>query len=593
MSNRVIRDDISTTQISQSSRPRAWKRFAIGLASVAMLATGVAAGGTPAVVNAVPVMGFSYANSTFTVDPVADLANNATWVAADGVQAYTATLFARDSAGNAMTSLDTQDIVFSATGTDITISAVTNLHDGRYTATYTSKTPQPNSTAAVAYRGVKQFRDIPVCTSAPAITEFIPTLNSVSFTNKPLPTKVVNGVAQVMTYNPAVWGDLGYRWDPNSPVTVKGTGTPATNVIVTAQAYGKQCSATVAANGTWSCTLPLSAFPLPRVQWTVQNLQTGLIYKGDGYSAWQTVTVNSNDCGPGQSIEVGSGYTTPLAIDFSGTGTIATLSADEAQNQFPMGPNLEPLSSGWIAPSAGFLVRDINRNGIVDSIDELFGGTMGDGYKALALYDTNKDGVINASDYGYTQLYIWRDNNSNKATEAGELMTLAAAGVLSISTAHTDTWAYDAKGNAVYERGSVQLTTGPAVMNDVYFAMRVGTAKPIPFTEAFDPANSTFTWQPVPDIGDRSTWALSDGVDGYTLTITAKSTAGAPITNLNPADFAFVSNTPAFTAITPIVNNHNGTYTAFITSTQSTFWTYVTANYKGAPIGGSFNALFW
>ena len=588
----MTRPAVDDTQLS-NTKPRGWRRFAIGVASVAMLTTGLAVG-TAAVADATPVLGFSYVNSTFKIAPVANLSDQNTWVEADGVSAYTGTLTARDASNAVMPNLDVADIVFSATGKQITISAVVNHHDGTYTATYTSTVAQPDSTAAVAYRGVKVFQQSLVCTTAAKITEFIPTHNGVSYSNTALPTKVTNGVAQVVTYNPAVWPSMGWgTYNPNSPVTIKGTGTPGSTVSVSGQTANSKCTAKVAANGTWSCTVPISAFPLPKLQWTTQNLKTGLLYQGDGYSAWQTFTVTSPECGNGASVLVGSGYTTPLAIDFSGTGKVQTLTADQAPAKFAMGPNNEMLSSGWLAPSAGFVVRDTNRNGKVDNIDELFGGNVGDAFNALRAYDNNGDGVIDSKDFGYTQLSVWRDANSNKVTDSGELVSLQAAGVVSISVAHTDTWEYDAAGNAVYEHGSVTLTGGTkAVMNDVYFAMRVGTALPIPFRTpaVLSTVTSTFASTPAADPYDRRTW-LKSGVDSYTLVITAKDDKGTLLPNLKASDFAITASNASI-QITAITNTGNGTYTAKASSSAVVFTGTVTATYKGAQIGQPLPALF-
>jgi len=578
-------------------RPSSRKRIAISLAS-AILLTAAIGTGTATIADGTPVLGFSYANSTFTVTPIANLSDNNTWVPADGTTAYIGKLTARNSSGALMTNLDVADIVFSATGTNITISAVTNNHDGTYTARYTSTVAQPNSTAAVAYRGVQTFKPGVVCTTTAAITEFLPPHSGLTFGNQPLPTKVVNGVGQVAIYNPAVWPDMGWgKYDPNSPVTVKGVGTPGTTVSISGASASAKCTATVGADGTWSCTMPISAFPLPKLQWTTTNLKTGLLYPGDGYSAWQTFTVTSPECGAGLNVQVGSGYTTPLVIDFSGTGTIATLSADQAPAQFAMGPNGEMLSSGWITPSSGFLVRDLNSNGRVDNIDELFGGNVGDAFNALRSYDTNGDGVIDSKDAGYGRLSVWRDLNSNKVTDPGEFMTVAAAGVVSISLAHTDTWQYDAAGNAVYEHGSVRLTGGiTAVMNDVYFAMRVGTALPIPFkavsvTPEVSVANSTFVPDVVADPLVRATWRAADGVARYTLTITAKDVHGTPIPGLNVSDFVLTPSNPNL-RVTAVTDTGGGTYTAYVTSTTMIWSGQVVCTYKGQQIGSPVLTLF-
>jgi len=686
-------------------RSGAGKRIAIGLTAVALLAIGVSAG-TAASVNAAADTDFSYTKSTFTVSPVANLSNKDTWVVANGVDAYTGTLTAIDRAGNKITDLKTEDIRFTATGTRIVIGAVVNHHDGTYTATYTSKKAQRDSTASVWYRGVQLSQGKPpvVCTELPAITEFVPDLNSVTYDNKPLPTLVKDGKGQVVTYNPAVWASLGYygATPQTMPVKVKGTGQPGTTVTVTGDNALARCTATVGADGKWQCTMPLGAFPLPKLQWTTLNLKTGLLYEGDGYSAWQTFRV-SGDCGDGASIRVGSGYTTPLAIDFSGTGKIETLSPEEFKGTFAWGPGGESFPSGWLAPSAGFLVRDLNNNGKVDGLNELFGGAIGDGYAALTTYDTNKDGVIDSKDAGYAKLSVWRDLNSDGVTNTGELKSLSASGVTSISVSHSDHWEYDAKGNAAYEHGSAVVSGSTVTMNDVYFSIQVGTDRPIPFkagpadhnpppcedptmkgtlfsvaptslgineqatmtayvsdkycnpvenepvtfaatgsatvtpaapvltnadgvatakvTDArpetvsvsgtiadgelngspvrvsftgagdFDYDKSFVTVTPVPDPDDRATWAVADGVDRYTVILTAIDTFGNPMPSLTLSDIQFLNSNPRVT-ISAITNNHDGTYTAYCTSLSVTWSADMNAYYKAKMVGDTYQTLF-
>ena len=84
-----------------------------------------------------------------------------------------------------------------------------------------------------------------------------------------------------------------------------------------------------------------------------------------------------------------------------------------------------------VRPDEGILVRDLNGNGVIDSGRELFGdqtelppgfgnvlgtGLGGpqlatNGWQALAALDSNRDGIINASDAALTGLEVWRDLN--------------------------------------------------------------------------------------------------------------------------------------------------------------------------------------
>jgi len=576
---------------SKHTAPRGWKRLAIGLVSAAMLAGGVSAGLTPTVSAAGPAA-FSYANSTFTVAPAADLANQDTWVAADGTSAYTATLIARDQNNAVMTDLDTRTIVFSATGTDITISPVVSHGDGRYTATYSSKTAQSDSTASVAYRGGTSQG--PTCAITPQLTELIPVLPAILLNDQPTRTKVIDGEGQLITIQSLFWPEHGYTSADQMPVTMKGTGEPGTLVTVAAPGNAYQCSATVDATGNWSCLMPLAAFPLPRLHFLWQNINTGELEPGNETSAWQTFTTSS-DCGLSSEALIGSGWTTPLAINLSGGDTVETVSAAQAPGTFAFGPNGEQLHSGWLAPTSGFLVRDLNKNGLVDNVNELFGGGVGDGYAALAAYDSNGDKVIDDKDEHYDDLQVWIDKNMNKVTDPGELLLIRYQGIVSISLAHTDTWEADAAGNAAYEHGTAMLVHNrPTVVHDVYFAISVSDARPIPFKVGrgpLSPVTSTFAIDPVADPYNRSTWVDADGVSAYTLTLTARDDDGNLLPDLDVWDIDF-RDSDGRARVSGVINQGDGRYTTTVTATDLIMSAWAQVRYKDEPIGTPGLTLF-
>ena len=313
---------------------------------------------------------------------------------------------------------------------------------------------------------------IPAC-AIPTITSFVPYLNGKSFDNKDLPTYVRNGRAQVVTYNPILWGDFGIQGNmPN--LVVCGTGQPGTQITLfkgsEAQSGYTLNTAVVASNGTWSCEVPFSAFDMSRkILWNESNLD-GWLTDSDGI--WQAFTVQCS-CGASHksTINVGSGYVTPIAIDFSGIGKIETVTAQEAPNAFDFGDK-GIVGSGWLAPSAGFLVWDKNEDGQINSVGEMFGGSIGLGFKSLAELDSNGDGIIDAKDPAYHFLKIWRDFNLSKTVDTGELFTLEECGIEYLCISHVDYMELDPNGNAVYEHSYAMLTNGQkAAMNDVYFAI--------------------------------------------------------------------------------------------------------------------------
>jgi serine-aspartate repeat-containing protein C/D/E len=161
---------------------------------------------------------------------------------------------------------------------------------------------------------------------------------------------------------------------------------------------------------------------------------------------------------------------TPIVIDLDGNG-IQTISRANSGGSFDLFGNGSAVASGWISGSDGFLAVDKNGNGAIDGISELFGGTAkGAGFAQLAAYDSNNDGLVNTSDVGFADLSIWRDVNGNHQTDAGELVSLALAGVSELVTGYTELPFLDHQGNIHLERSSATLSDGQTVsMTDVYF----------------------------------------------------------------------------------------------------------------------------
>ncbi|ROV51936.1 hypothetical protein EGS38_11955, partial [Neisseria chenwenguii] len=104
-------------------------------------------------------------------------------------------------------------------------------------------------------------------------------------------------------------------------------------------------------------------------------------------------------------------------------------------------------STGWVSADDGLLVVDLNGDGKVNNGGELFGdsyvlkdgNTAANGFAALAEFDTNSDGIVDANDADFAKLKIWRDLDSDGISDAGELFSLADAGVKSLNVAHNDT----------------------------------------------------------------------------------------------------------------------------------------------------------
>jgi len=59
-------------------------------------------------------------------------------------------------------------------------------------------------------------------------------------------------------------------------------------------------------------------------------------------------------------------------------------------------------------------------------------------FSKLAGFDSNDDGLVNANDADFASLKIWQDVNGNHQTDANELLSLADAGLVSLSVGYSE-----------------------------------------------------------------------------------------------------------------------------------------------------------
>ena len=191
---------------------------------------------------------------------------------------------------------------------------------------------------------------------------------------------------------------------------------------------------------------------------------------GDAKSTANVTVTSKFSLESGQSDMTRDAGITPIVIDLNGNG-IHTVARADAQGTFDLFGNGKAVASGWLSGDDGFLAIDANGNGKIDGIHELFGGVnKGDGFAKLASFDSNGDGLVNDLDSAFGQLMIWRDANGNHSTDAGELMTLAQAGVASLNVGYIEAPQLDEQGNLHLERGVATMADGhSAAMTDVYF----------------------------------------------------------------------------------------------------------------------------
>jgi hypothetical protein len=168
----------------------------------------------------------------------------------------------------------------------------------------------------------------------------------------------------------------------------------------------------------------------------------------------------------------------PIIIDVDGSGYKLTDAAHGVA--FDIFATGHPVQIAWTAAGStnGFLVLDRNHDGAISKGTELFGdqtaqaaSTHPNGFLALAAFDTNHDGVINARDPVFSQLRLWQDTDHNGIAEPAELHTLPQLGVTALSLHYQSTGRIDRYGNQFRYRAAALGTRSSRWAYDVFFTL--------------------------------------------------------------------------------------------------------------------------
>jgi len=172
-------------------------------------------------------------------------------------------------------------------------------------------------------------------------------------------------------------------------------------------------------------------------------------------------------------------------LDLDGNG-ITTLAAAEGV-RFDLGATGTAAQVGWVGTGDALLAMDRNGDGLINDGRELFGSATqtadgeraGHGYAAMALEDSNGDGVLSAADANWDKLRLWVDADRDGVTDSGELLGLVDLGVAELDLGYLRSDRME-EGNLVGMISSWRGADGQErEMADVWFAReRGGEAAP-------------------------------------------------------------------------------------------------------------------
>jgi Ca2+-binding RTX toxin-like protein len=200
---------------------------------------------------------------------------------------------------------------------------------------------------------------------------------------------------------------------------------------------------------------------------------TGFV-NGDGGIALKTTTQGEPPRGSSDEGVPTAGD--PLVLDLDGDGiemsNIATTTVYFDTNQDRLVERV-----GWIGRDDGLLARDLNGDGLVNNMAELFGSGTIDGFSALAKFDSNADGKISYEDDVWSALRVWQDADTDGDTDPGELRTMLEAGIASVSL-YAEPVNSSNEGNEIAFRGQFIKADG-TIREAAAAYIQIATADPL------------------------------------------------------------------------------------------------------------------
>lgn len=122
----------------------------------------------------------------------------------------------------------------------------------------------------------------------------------------------------------------------------------------------------------------------------------------------------------------------PIVLDLDGSGA----GKANITVRFDVTGDGKAEAVSWISAGQAFLALDRDHSGKIESGAEIsfvqdLAGAKTD-LEGLAAYDSNGDRVFNAQDQRFGEFLVWQDADSDGVSDAGELKSLAEAGIASI-----------------------------------------------------------------------------------------------------------------------------------------------------------------
>ena len=133
----------------------------------------------------------------------------------------------------------------------------------------------------------------------------------------------------------------------------------------------------------------------------------------------------------------------PIVLDMNGDGVIQYLNRS-AGVMYDYAQDGHPLSTAWVGPQDGLLAIQQQDH----SLGIVFSTQAGEtDLQGLAkVYDTNHDNILSALDTHFQDFGVWQDASSNGKVDSGEFVTLAQAGITSISLVSNNVTSTTASG---------------------------------------------------------------------------------------------------------------------------------------------------